>query len=42
MEGGLVVLYSDNPVYPPSVFPWPGPIHRAQVIGRVVWAGKRF
>lgn len=42
MEGDRVVLYSDNPAYPPSVFPWPGPIHRSQVIGRVVWAGKQF
>jgi phage repressor protein C with HTH and peptisase S24 domain len=37
-----VLLVSDNPEFPPSVFPWPAPIHRAQVIGRVVWAGKRF
>jgi phage repressor protein C with HTH and peptisase S24 domain len=41
-EGGRVLLVSDNPEFPPSVFPWPAPIHRAQVIGRVVWAGKRF
>jgi phage repressor protein C with HTH and peptisase S24 domain len=42
MEGDRVLLISDNPAFPPSVFPWPGPIHRAQVIGRVVWAGKQF
>jgi phage repressor protein C with HTH and peptisase S24 domain len=41
-EGGRVLLVSDNPEFPATVFPWPAPIHRAQVIGRVVWAGKRF
>ena len=44
LHGGFVFASGccDNPEFPATVFPWPAPIHRAQVIGRVVWAGKRF
>jgi len=36
------ILHSDNDAYDDIPFPWPAPIHRAQIIGRVVWAGKKL
>jgi len=40
-SGGWL-LVSDNEDFKPEPFPWPAPIHRAQIIGRVVWAGKKL